>query len=235
MSSDGIYFAAGGESPPAAPTLESNERVIAGPSLSVDCDRLFELERGVRVIRCDKARGSCASDCATRICEGHVRLERSTAGCPGSKLSEMLSFEVLMLLMLLKGATLLKTEEEFRRAMRSGGPPVDYLLALHGGGKVGCSVTRGFGYCNRRFSSAMASALLRRKLAGLRRASLHAADADVFDARVLHVWVRNATDAQTLAAAADLLRCDDDPATATDVRETVLLISIASDALAGLF
>ena len=52
---------------------------------------------------------------------------------------------------------------------------------------------------------------------------------------MLHVWVRSAADAQTLAAAADQLRGDDDGVAAADMRETVLLISIASDALAGLF
>ena len=235
MSTDVLRFGAAGDVSPAA---ARPERIITGPSLSVDVSgnmfdggSVFELKRGVRVVMCDRA--YAPSRCALALEEGRCRLERSTAGCPGSKLSETLSFEVLV--MLLDGAKLLKTEEEFQRTMHHGGSPVDYLLMLPAGGKVGCSVTRGFGYCNRRFSLDVAASLLRRKLAGLRKAFLHAADGDAFDARVLHVWVRSAADAQTLAAAADQLLGDDDSVAAADMRDTVLLISIASDALAGLF
>ena len=61
------------------------------------------------------------------------RLERSTVGCPGSKFSEIMSFELLMLL--LDGAILSKSEDEFMKCMpnHGNGGVIDYLLAMPDG------------------------------------------------------------------------------------------------------
>jgi hypothetical protein len=108
----------------------------------------------VMIIHCDATRREAPP--TSSVCDimqrGKQRLERSSIGAPGSKLSEMLSFEMLMTL--LPGASLHKSEEEFKRAMGNHGQGgvVDYLLLLPSGGLLGCSVTRGFGYGQRSFS-----------------------------------------------------------------------------------
>jgi hypothetical protein len=207
-------------------------------------DRITVIVRGMMPLRgssvattwCNRLEKLSAEHDPDRIAQikhGRQKLERSTIGSPGSKLSELLSFEVLMVL-LPECATLLKNEQEFKGAMANNGQGgiVDYTLALPTSGRrLGCSVTRAFGYCNRRFSPRAAHDLLRRKLARLKSAQQHAGREDTFETCVLHVWVRSTTDAGTVAAAAHALR-ESEPEGSEDV---TILISVASDGLAGIF
>ena len=97
---------------------------------------------GVVLTRCDKVETSYEADARLdRIRQGQRRLERCTAGCPGSKFSESLSLEALLLLM--EGSELLQTENDFKKSMLNNGKGgvVDYTLASPDGSRFGCSVT----------------------------------------------------------------------------------------------
>jgi len=118
-----------------------------------------------------------------------------------SQISEALSMEVLVRLL---GARLVSTELELKY-WPSGGPITDFAVEF-GQVILGVSVTRAFAYqadgstYSAGISVDLAEALLRKKLCGVIRSSSTCCSQS-WAKQILHVWVSNAEDVNTLQLA----------------------------------